>query len=120
MTVYPPDFPRANIMGTLITMFEMTVFKTVEFSKCLEYLGIVLDNDKMEARLQHDKLQGVLEALSTFLERKSCTKRHLLILLGHLYFACRVLRPSRSFVSYLVSLSTIVSELHRHVTVTLE
>lgn len=74
----------------------------------------------MEARLPHDKLQRILETLSTFLDKNTCTKRQLLSLLGHLNFAWRVVRPGRSFVSYLISLSTTVSELHHHVTITAE
>ena len=38
-----------------------------------------------------------------------------LSLLGHLNFATRIIRPGRSFVSHLISLSTTVKELHHYV-----
>ena len=41
-------------------------------------------------------------------------------LLGHLNFASRVVRPGRTFVSYLIKLSTTVTELHQHVRITAE
>lgn len=49
----------------------LAVHKTVGPSQYLEYLGtcIGLDSDKMEARLPHDKLQKILETLTTFLEK---------------------------------------------------
>ena len=43
------------------------------------------------------------------------TKRQILQLLGHFNFASKVIRPGRSFVSYLIKLSTTDRELHHHV-----
>ena len=42
-------------------------------------------------------------------------KKELLQLLGHLNFASRVILPGRSFVSYLISLSTTVNNLNHNV-----
>ena len=80
-----------------------------------EYLGIILDSTSLEARLPVNKVQGINNILVSFLDKKSCTKRELLSLLGHLNFASRVIRPGRSFVSHLIFLSTKVKELHHYV-----
>lgn len=84
----------------------------------LEYLGVCLDSVNMEARLPLQKIVRIKSILEAFSHRKTCTKRELLSLLGHMNFASRVIRPGRAFVSHLISLSTTVTELHYHVTLT--
>lgn len=81
---------------------------------CIEYLGIILDTDKLEARLPQEKVDIICNFINTVLQQ-SYTKRELLQLLGHLSFASRVIVPGRSFVSYLIDLSTKVKELHYYV-----
>ena len=61
--------------------------KTAGPSSELEYLGIVLDTEKMEARLPQAKLDRIREFLHVFSKLERCTKRDLLCLLGHLNFA---------------------------------
>ena len=53
--------------------------------------------------------------IDSFLHKKSVTKRELLQLLGHFNFAARIIRPGRSFVSYLIKLSTKVDKLHHYI-----
>ncbi|VDI78563.1 Hypothetical predicted protein, partial [Mytilus galloprovincialis] len=64
--------------------------KTVGPHTTLEYLGIILDTDKMEARLPQDKVERIIYFIGTFLRRHSIKKRELLQLLGHFNFAARV------------------------------
>lgn len=92
--------------------------KTIGPTTVVEYLGIILDTLLMEARLPLNKLQRILDFLDTMLDRRTCTKLQLLQLLGHLNFASRIILAGRSFVSYLITLSTTVTELHHHVTLT--
>nr|XP_006822332.1 PREDICTED: uncharacterized protein LOC102808029 [Saccoglossus kowalevskii] len=94
--------------------------KTVGPTTVLEYLGIELDTVRMQARLPQDKLSRIHELLKTFLSRKSCTKRELLSLLGHLNFACRVVIPGRTFISRLIELSKGVKKLHHHISISSE
>lgn len=89
--------------------------KTLGPDTTMEYLGITLDSVAMQARLPLEKVHRISDLLGTFLHRKTCTKRELLQLLGHLNFASRVILPGRSFVSYLLALATTVTELHHHV-----
>ncbi|XP_033731470.1 uncharacterized protein LOC117344735 [Pecten maximus] len=96
----------------------IALHKTAGPCTCLEYLGVCLDSEKMEARLPVEKIDRIREILNSFSQRKTCTKRELLSLLGHMNFASRVIRPGRSFVSHLIKLSTSVSKLHHHVTLT--
>ncbi|CAG2256538.1 unnamed protein product [Mytilus edulis] len=89
--------------------------KTIGPVKCLEYLGIILDTEKMEARLPTNKVERICEFISKIYRKRKCTKRELLQLLGHLNFASRVILPGRTFVSYLVNLSCTVNDLHHYV-----
>lgn len=126
LTVDGPDREVADrTMASLKAIFRnleipIAPHKTVGPTTCIEYLGIILDTVNMEARLPTDKVTRISDILSSFATRRSCTKRQLLSLLGHLNFACRVIQPGRSFVSYLISLSTTVKELHHHVSITAE
>lgn len=70
----------------------------------------------MIAKLPMDKVQRILQFLHRMLHKSKCTKLKLLQLLGHLSFASRVILPGRSFVSYLIHLSTTVKRLQQFVT----
>ena len=77
----------------------------------IEYLGMILDTEKMEARLPQEQVIRICNFIKQFLNRNVCSKRELLQLLGYFNFAMRVILPGRSFVSYLISLSTTVHGL---------
>ena len=69
----------------------------------------------MEVRLPIDKVQRFLQFIEKLLGKSGCTKLELLQLLGHFNFASRLILPGRSFVSYLIRLSTTVKGLHQYV-----
>lgn len=103
------------IMNTLLNIFDMlgiplSTKKTEGPCTELEYFGIILDTINMEARLPLEKVKRIQGILESFSHRKTCTKRELLSLLGHLNFASRVIHPGRSFVSHLIKLSTTVKK----------
>ena len=89
--------------------------KCIGPATCLEYLGIILDSIKMEARLPLEKVQRILEFIDFFIEKRHCTKREILQLLGHFNFASRVILPGRSFVSHLLNIAVSVRDLHQKV-----
>ena len=89
--------------------------KTLGPVTALEYLGVRLDSVAMTAYLPADKLARIIAMIDGFRHRRRITKRELLSLLGHINFASRVIRPGRSFISYLLSLAASVKELHYHV-----
>lgn len=125
LTIDAPSFPAQKTMDRLLKVFRnlgipIATHKTEGPTISLEYLGIVLDSKLMQARLPEEKVIRIRELLGEFKSKPSCTKRELLSLLGHLNFASRVIPHGRSFVSYLISLSTKVRELHHHVKMTKE
>lgn len=120
LTLDPPESMPDRTMAILTLVFSklgipLSTNKSAGPANVLEYLGIILDSLRMEARLPLQKVQRIAEIIDSFQEKKSCTKQELLSLLGHLNFACRVIYPGRAFVSYLIGLSTTVKALHHHV-----
>lgn len=81
----------------------------------LEYLGIILDTDKMQAMLPHEKIDRISQFILQILSQKSCTCKELEQLSGHLNFASGVILPGRSFVFYLYRLISSVKESYHHV-----
>ncbi|VDI76734.1 Hypothetical predicted protein [Mytilus galloprovincialis] len=120
LTVDPPEFDAERTMALMTMIFNrlnvpLAANKTMGPLTCIEYLGIVLDTDKLEARLPANKVERICKFIISIIQKSTCTKRELLQLLGHLNFASRVIVPGRSFVSYLIKLSTKVKELHFYV-----
>ena len=89
--------------------------KTMGPLTCIEYLGIISDTKKLEARLPQNKIDRICKFIKSVLQKSACTKQELLQLLGHRNFASRVVVPGRSLVSYLIKLSTQVKELNYYV-----
>lgn len=81
----------------------------------LAFLGILLDTVTMELRLPVEKLRRLKLTIQQWQLKRSCTKRELLSLIGQLQHACRVVRPGRTFLRRMITLSTHPKELHHHV-----
>ena len=79
--------------------------KVVGPSTRLEFLGLLLDTEKMEIILPAVKLRHLESLLATWVSRKSCTKRQLLSLIGHLHHASKVTRPGHPFVRRMIDLA---------------
>ena len=79
--------------------------KTVGPSTELEFLGIILDSGKAEARLPPDKLSRLNEELKTWSTRKKATLVQLQSLIGTLNFACKVIPPGRAFLQRIIELT---------------
>ena len=89
-------------------------------STTLTFLGILLDTTTMEASITQDRKQALLSELLYLRHRQNCTKRELLSLIGKLSFCCKVLPAGRIFLRRLIDLSTTVSKLHHHLSLTVE
>ena len=79
--------------------------KTVFPTTCAAIHGIDLDTVKMEARLPSDKLAELDSLLQLNMHRKKIKFRDLQSLLGHLNFACKVIKPGRCFLRRLYDLT---------------
>ena len=76
-------------------------------------LNSIPSDSKYDCRVT--KKDRIIQFIDEFLNKTSVTKRQILQLLGHFNFASKVIRPGRSFVSYLIKLSTTARELNHHV-----
>ena len=88
--------------------------KIVHPTRVIQYLGIIIDSQRREIRLPDDKMDRLMEALPKWHDKRKCTKRELLSLIGVLSFACRVVKPGRIFLRRLIDLATQAQTLNRH------
>ena len=89
--------------------------KTEDPGTLLVFLGIEIDNRAMEVRLPTEKLHRLQQEIEKWQYRRACTKSELLSLIGQLQHACCIVRPGRSFLRRMISLSSTVKELHYRV-----
>ena len=78
-------------------------------------LGIIIDTEAFELQLPADKLHRLQALLSSWCARKSCTKKELESLLGHLSHAATVVCPGRTFLHQLFSLLHLTKAPHHFV-----
>ena len=81
----------------------------------IEFLGIVIDTERLELRLPEEKLTRLKWLTQRWKAMKSCMKRDLLSLIGLLQHACKVVHPGRTFLHRMIELLTIAKELHHHI-----
>ena len=92
--------------------------KTEGPSLIIEFLGIILDLQKMEARLPPDKLNRLSVELDAWHIKKSATLQEPQSLTGTLNFACRVIPPGRAFLQRIINLTRGVTKPHYHIRLT--
>ena len=86
----------------------------------MDFVGITLDSDQMEARLPLDKIAKCHSLIDEFLNRKSCKKREMESLIGYLNFTCSVVLPGRAFLRRLISSIIGVKEPYHFVKISAE
>lgn len=95
--------------------FSLNPSKVTQPNAVMEYLGIILDTNLMQARISTERLANVLSELNTWCHRTTATKRQILSLIGKLTFVSRVVRPGRTFVRRMISIASSVPHLHHKV-----
>ena len=81
----------------------------------ITFLGIEINSEDMSMSIPDEKFQDLIVLLPSWKERKKCTKRELLSLIGVLGYASKVAQPGRMFVRRLIDLSTTVKKYHHHI-----
>ena len=66
-------------------------------------------------RLTADKLHSLQSSIKSWQGRKSCTKRELLSLIGHLQHVGKVVKPGCTYMRCMIDLATTAKELHHHI-----
>ena len=99
ITVGPPGSTvcAENMTMILSTCEELGIsiaFKKSEGpASLLTFRGIELDMVALELRVPAEQLRNTKQLISAWSQRKSCSRRELESLVGHLNHACRVARP---------------------------
>ena len=113
------DDCRISLLAMLQTFRNLNVplaqGKTQGPVQVIEFMGIILDTVRMEARLPEDKLSRIRESLSSFSKKGSCTLKELQSLIGTLNFACKVIPPGRPFLQRMIELTRNVKQPHHHI-----
>ena len=123
-TAGPPDSPEClHNMTAMSSLYEhvnaqLKSEKTEGPTTTLTFLGIKLNSVYMTASISAERKAELLHSLHSILASRTCTKRTLLSLIGKLSFTCKVVPPGRIFLRRLIDLSTSVSRLYHHVTLT--
>ena len=73
-------------------------------STCLTILGIELDSVRLQARLPPEKFQRIQTLLGEWSRKRSCRRKELESLIGHLHHAGKVAPQGRSFLRRLINL----------------
>ena len=94
------------------TGFDVNPNKIVQPTTELEFLGIVIDTNNMILKISEQRLQDTMKELDKWNNKKSCSKRDLLSLVGKLGFICKVVKPGRTFIRRMIDLSKTVKFLH--------
>ena len=89
--------------------------KTEGPATCVTFLGILIDTQAYELRLPSDKLNRLQALLDRWLPRRSCTKKDLESLIGHLSHAATVVRPGRTFLRQFFTLLNTVNAPHHFI-----
>ena len=106
--------------STLLQVFmslkaPVVVSKTVGPSQVIEFMGIVLDSIRMEARLPQDKLARINELLSSFKKCHSMQLVELQSLIGTLQFMVRLVVSGRTFLQHAINLTRGVPSRFHHI-----
>ena len=106
LPIFKPNVP-AHIACAAVTWIEdlgtslglsFQPVKTILPTTCLEFLGLELDSEAMEARLPQDKLIYLHTYILDWQARSSCSLRDLQELIGFLQFCAQVIPHSRTFI----------------------
>ena len=118
----PSQACQTSLSSILLTFNTLGVsiaeHKTEGPSLIIEFLGIILESQKMEARLPPDKLNRLSIELDAWHIKKSATLQELQSLIGTLNFACKVIPPGRAFLQRIINLTRGVPKQHHHIRLT--
>ena len=121
VTLGPPDSTTcATNLKTMLQVcedvgFDVNPSKLVEPTPVIEFLGIIIDSERMELRISHERLASIMQELETWRGKKRARKRELLSLIGKLIFVSRVVRCGRMFVRHMIDVAKKVRHLHHTV-----
>ena len=95
--------------------FEVQQRKTIGPARVIEYLGIEIDTCKKQLKISVDKLEHTKSIVQEWCDRKDCTKRELLSLIGTLNHVAQVVEYGSIFVRRLIHASKWAKNLYHRI-----
>ena len=86
----------------------------------ISFLGIFIDSMTWTASVSEERKEEIQQELQHMTKCHTCTKCHMLSLIGKLSFACKVFPAGRIFLRRLIDKSMDVALLHQHITLNSE
>ena len=116
----PGSEQAQNAMDIVLRLFDtvgilIASHKTEGPATSLSFLGILIDTQAFELRLPAEKLSRLQETLPAWADKKSCTRRELESLLGHLSHAESVISQGRTFLRQLFPLLSLDRASHHYI-----
>jgi len=93
----------------------VAVHKTEGPTTVLIFLGILIDTHRFELRLPSDKLLRLQEMIATWTRKRTCQRKELESLLGHLCHAATVIHQGRTFLRSLFPLLALDRAPHHYI-----
>ena len=93
----------------------VAMHKTEGPATVVTFLGINIDTVVGQLCLPQEKLQRLRELVRSWLPRRSCRRREVESLLGHLSHAALVIRPGRLYLRQLFALLPLAPDPHHHI-----
>ena len=110
---------QTSLNAMLLTFKNLSIpiapGKTEGPDTVLEFMGIILDSTRMEARLPADRIDRLRTDFEFFRNRKSCTLKELQLLIGTLNFVCKVIPTGRPYLQRIIELTRNVKQPHHHI-----
>ncbi len=125
LPIFPPATPLslANAAVDWTTAlgkelgFTIQEAKTIRPTQALEFLGLELDTEAMEARMPPDKILWLGDLLAHWRHQCVCRLHDLQVLIGFLQFAAQVIPHARAFIRWLIEFAATFSSdfVSRHI-----
>ena len=116
----PNTHQASDALATVIRTFNIlgipiATQKTEGPTTSLSFLGIFIDTHSFELRLPAEKLARLQESLHLWVDKRSCTRKELESLLGHLSHAATVITQGRTFLRQLFHLLSLDRAPHHFI-----
>ena len=121
LVVGTPASPEcAEALSALLGVFDRLGFP-VAMDKLegpwsrLTFLGFELDSSVFEIQIPQVKIKELQQLISTWVGRKSCSRKELESLVGQLGHASQVVAPGNTFIRHFIELLAGVQQAHHHI-----
>ena len=100
--------------------FRLSEHKVTPPTQCLPFLGIEINTNKCTLKVPSRKLQDIKSSITTFLHKRSASKRQLQQLAGRLNWAAKVVYGGRTFLRRILDLMNTLESSTSKCRLTLE